>query len=485
MSERDVQRSRAAQVGVLMRAYRETFASERGRRGLTQEELLRRMGAVESDYAERYSHATVSRWESGVTRPTVQRLLAFGKALDLSTSEVAGLILLAGLAPDFQAATDRATRGPGDVSPSEADESEEPNSVGIEPAASDGTADSPGLEQSSTIDDLGRFLILRCLPLGMLIVGGGYAFSIFAGNESWVPTVYVGLVSGLVLIQGFMWPSRRYGLREFFWISIFFLLTTPFLQFAPIRLDHYNLALVLGVPGSLWAYMLGLVINFAMSAGAGLMFHLLWKWQYSSSRGSRTALRRAVWVVLPPVLVVYGILVVITNISIVIQLAFLFPVFSGVFTLLLFLRDPQITLSERDQRFLLSTMVALSIVWSTLGIFTVVAIYLSPDLPTVLPDHNLLTSWEIDFAELGLSREEALERVNLGYMWHSMCVFAYMFFIVGGNVFVSIYKAGSGSRGDSMAENRVIARHIGDDSGHTELDIAQSTGFPVETDRPT
>ena len=197
-----------------MRAYRETFASERGRRGLTQEELLRRMGAVESDYAERYSHATVSRWESGVTRPTVQRLLAFGKALDLSTSEVAGLILLAGLAPDFQAATDRATRGPGDVSPSEADESEEPNSVGIEPAASDGTADSPGLEQSSTIDDLGRFLILRCLPLGMLIVGGGYAFSIFAGNESWVPTVYVGLVSGLVLIQGFMWPSRRYGLRS-------------------------------------------------------------------------------------------------------------------------------------------------------------------------------------------------------------------------------------------------------------------------------
>ena len=104
MRERDVQRARATQVGQLMRSYREFFSRGGGRRGLTQEALLERMGSVASDYAERYSHATVSRWESGDTRPTLQRLKVFGQALRLSQTEVAGLVLLAGLAPDFRTA---------------------------------------------------------------------------------------------------------------------------------------------------------------------------------------------------------------------------------------------------------------------------------------------------------------------------------------------------------------------------------------------
>ena len=93
MSERDVVRARAAQVGFLMRSYRQSFSAGGGRRGLTQEALLERMGSVDRNYAERYSHGTVSRWESGGTRPTIQRLKVFGKALDLSRTEVAGLIL--------------------------------------------------------------------------------------------------------------------------------------------------------------------------------------------------------------------------------------------------------------------------------------------------------------------------------------------------------------------------------------------------------
>ena len=113
MRDRDVQRARAAQLGLLMRSYRESFAPGDGRRGLTQEALLDRMGAADSDYAERYSHATVSRWESGSTRPILQRLKVFGKALDLSRTEVAGLILLAGLAPDFRTAVGHVT-GSGD-----------------------------------------------------------------------------------------------------------------------------------------------------------------------------------------------------------------------------------------------------------------------------------------------------------------------------------------------------------------------------------
>ena len=101
-SKTEQERIRAAQVGLLMRAYRESFPREDGRRGITQTELLRRMGYVEPEYARRTSHGAVSRWESGVTPLTAERIETFGKALNLSDEEIEGLSLLAGLDPSYQ-----------------------------------------------------------------------------------------------------------------------------------------------------------------------------------------------------------------------------------------------------------------------------------------------------------------------------------------------------------------------------------------------
>ena len=80
-----------------MKAYRESFVPGIGLKGISQEELLIRMADVDANYSQRFSHTTVSRWESGTTRPTVERLRVFGKALNLVEEEVAGLLLLAGL----------------------------------------------------------------------------------------------------------------------------------------------------------------------------------------------------------------------------------------------------------------------------------------------------------------------------------------------------------------------------------------------------
>ena len=43
-----------------------------------------------------------------------------------------------------------------------------------------------------------------------------------------------------MLAQGFLLPDHGAPFREFFWVSLFFLLTTPLLQFASTRVDHYN-----------------------------------------------------------------------------------------------------------------------------------------------------------------------------------------------------------------------------------------------------
>ena len=41
---------------------------------------------------------------------------------------------------------------------------------------------------------------------------------------------------------------------------------------------------------------------------------------------------------------------------------------------------------------------------------------------------------------LGFTRDEALDRLNVGYLWHAIWVFAYMFFVIGGRLIVSVYR---------------------------------------------
>ena len=431
-----------------MRAYRESFTRDDGRRGLTQEELLRRMGSVDGEYAQRFSHATVSRWESGATRPRVERLRVFGKALDLPETEVAGMVLLAGLAPDFRSALMQVNL-PQETRDEETRNEETRNGRDMGNLDEDFPDGGPnGFESDeenvSVLRSVAGFLIRRCLPLGLWVVVLGYVLSLPGWNGSWMPVVYAALVAAVVLAQGFVKPDHGAGLREFFWVSVFFLLTTPLLQFAPLQMDHYNFYLIDGVAGTQIPWMLALLLNLFLAVLAGLMFDLLARWQYPGDGQPGSAIRRATLVVLPPVAVVYGVVVVITNLSVSIQLAVLLPVLATVLAGLLVLKDPAVKPTERDRRVLFPALMTTATVSTFLGIVTILAVYFSPDVPAVLPDHNLVASWELDFDELGYSREEALGMVNLGYMWHAMCVLVYMVLVVGGALIVEIYRMGGG-----------------------------------------
>ena len=151
-------------------------------------------------------------------------------------------------------------------------------------------------------------------------------------------------------------------------------------------MDHYNFHTIGDLAGTQLPYMLAILVNLVIASAAGLMFQLLWRWQYSGDSGESSALRRAASVALPPVILVYAVVVVITNISVSIQLA----VLAAVFTALLVLCDPTFNPSERDRLFLLSTTSVLAIVSTSLGIVAILAIYISPEMPSVLADHNLL-----------------------------------------------------------------------------------------------
>ena len=264
-----------------MRSYRDAFVREDGTRGLTQEELLLRMGAADESYAERYSHTTVSRWESGYTRPSLERIRVFGRAVNLSEAEVAGLILLAGLAPDFNAASLQvrlAERESSEVQVEWSEGESDPRDMGH------------ALSGSAYLRGMGLFLAQRFLPLAIWIVVLGYALSFIDWDGAHVPVIYVGLVVGVVLAQGFIFPGKDVPLREFFWISTFFVLATPLLQFAPLLMDYYNFYTIGDFAGTPLPYVLALLLNLVLSCTAGLMFDFFWRRQYCPVGPRREAL---------------------------------------------------------------------------------------------------------------------------------------------------------------------------------------------------
>ena len=425
-----------------MRSYREAFVDEEGRRGLSQEQLLRRMAAVNREYAQRFSHATVSRWESGHTRPTLARLLVFGEALRLSGEDVAGLVLLAGLAQSYEDAavlvglSDEQSPRPVPVS----DESH----VGVNTPDSDGNL-------SWHLGIAFQFVTYRTLPLAALIVGLGFAMGLLDWHMSWLPAMYGSIVLGVVLLQGFQFPSRAAGHREFFWISVFVLLTTPIFQYALLGLDYYNFYRIGDFADTPLPWMLVLLVNLGLASTAGLMYHFLWRWQYARNLGSGSPVGRAAWTVLPPLALVYGVVMLFSNVSVVIQLAMLFPALAIAFLAFLALKDPGLSLVEADRRLLFPAAMGLGMLGISLGIAVVLVVYNSPNMPQALPDHNLLASWDINFDELGLSRAEALDRINAGYVWHAMLVIAYMGIVVCGRFLVEVYRIGGGTSAPTRA----------------------------------
>ncbi len=448
-SERGVQKSRATQVGLLMRSYRESYTREDGRRGLTQDELLRLMADVAGEYGERSSHATVSRWESGATRPSLERLKTFGTALHLPETEIAGLILLAGLAVDFDSARERADSKNGHANGNgNGNGSSDHGLIDWDPPVDESADDgserdvSTGVHLPSLILESARFLFVRTLLVAAAIVGLGFAFSWLGWDNMWMPTGYVVLAIGLVVTQGFLIADVKAGLREFYWVSVFVVLTTPLLQFGALGMDHYGFYRLGNFAGPHTPFMLALVMNVALSGTAGLLFNLLWHWQNNSDREGRSFHSRAAWVAVPPLAGAYLVIIVLSNASIWLQLGILMPVLAAQFTALLILRDPTLNPTENERRFAQNCTLSIVIMGTVIGAAIVMTVYLLPDLPMVLPDHNLIQSWEIDFDSLGYSRAEALEKLNIGYVWHAMLLYVYMLFVIGGNFMVAIYRMG-------------------------------------------
>ena len=101
------------------------------------------------------------------------------------------------------------------------------------------------------------------------------------------------------------------------------------------------------------------------------------------------------------------------------------------FTTILAFRDERVTLSEYEAKLSLAAAVAAVITLCAAGAAGTMVAYLSPS-PLAVPDHNLLTSWEIDYERLGYPPEEMMERYRVGILLMSIPVIAYLAIALGG-----------------------------------------------------
>ena len=153
----------------------------------------------------------------------VQRLRIFGKALNLSETEVEGLIVLAGLAPDFETAREHMGGSVSFPDPvEEAGPSRDPSTVSTMAGAGGDEPAIPAFLRAAL-----RRLAFRLLLPALYVVMGGYALSAMGWNDDWMPLAYLMVTSLLVMTQTLVWPDRREDLGDLYWASMFILLACP------------------------------------------------------------------------------------------------------------------------------------------------------------------------------------------------------------------------------------------------------------------
>ena len=436
------QRLRARQVGMLMRAYRHSYRQEAGAKRLSQNGLLDLMAQVDSSYAGRHDHSTVVRWESGAIRPTRERLEVFGRALSLSPTEVDGLISLAGL--DTNAATSKTTETQDLVEPDNAEEAVSPGpperlSPGRVAAAGDGNVSSAYAGYAI------RYVRSRFLVPGLSVALAGYFLALLGWNSSFMLAVYVGVATCVLTAQGFLRLRRSDNdLRELLFVTVFFQLSIPLLHAPLTKMDAYGLYSIGDFAGTSIPFTLSLIANLLVAMASGLMFHFLHRWQYSGPTVEKGVYGRAAWTVLPPIALVYAFLLAFSNVGSWIVGLGLFTLIAGVFTTLVVLRDRDISITEWDRKFLLSTAVAVTIVLSALGLAAILATYLQPSSYDV-SEQGLFYTWTMDFDALGYPADEYFERSRLAVTWSSLTTLAYMVIVIGVKLIVTIYKLDGGN----------------------------------------
>ena len=440
------------QLGILIRGYRDAA-------GLTQEalsELLRQ----DVTYSGSRDRSQISNYERGRHLPSEQFLRAFIEAVKprleaqgvaLEESEAKHLLFIAGYA-----------------SPSDADLSELRTSVGavrdVQERLHAGVEDvragqqrlqggllvlSEQVSNNVSINERVKDTLLKMVPPALYVAMIGYAIDALGLIRTWVLLSYlavgIGIVASTVLMRRFR-SDEHDRMSDLFFVSIFFLLSTPLLQGAFTRMDHYGFHTLPQFTGTIIPFALTMITNLVLSLASAFIFGVLRNW-LSGDQNRLSPLSRAVWATLPPIAFLYTNVLLFGNPGMWVFYLATFGAFSGAFIAVVAIRDPELRLDERDgwmMKAAFTVIVIIATLW-TVGTFVS---YAQPST-VASGDHNTLWSSDPDLAPLdlpspehfdalGYPGEQYWERVRFGMLWMSVATILYLTIVLGFNIMSAV-----------------------------------------------
>ena len=383
------------------------------------------MATVDHDYEERYSHATVSRWENGVTGVSEERLVVFARALGLSDGDLSGLLLLAGFEPERVGFQGDNRRSPREFRPQ---------------------VPRDGQEQARNLGHaLQNLLLFRALPLFAGVGLIGTVLLVVSWSATTALVFCMLTILGGVLLQGLLVPPRGAPMREFFWGSLFFLLSSPSLRFAGVGADPYGFYRFFPDRMALLSCLMVIALNLAIAIFAGLLYEVLWRsaWRRVLSWGATSiGVERPVVSVAVPVIFTCLAVLFVANLWVLLHHLILLPVFGVVMVLMLVVGEGRLQISRDDARLFFVCALATVLVGSVLGLSAIALGFNTMDFSGTVPDHNIFGKWEFSHADLGMSLEDYQHRLRIGFVADALSSYMYMVFVMGWRLLAAIYRSG-------------------------------------------
>jgi hypothetical protein len=99
--------------------------------------------------------------------------------------------------------------------------------------------------------------------------------------------------------------------------------------------------------------------------------------------------------------------------------------------------DPEVKLGEWEAKVAFASSIGVMCVLFIVAIVGMLVNYTGSQTPSY---GNHLWKWAIDYSALGYPQAEVAERMRIGYIWTMFAGIAYMLFVVGSNLLVTIYR---------------------------------------------
>lgn len=434
--------SAAVLVGRLIRSYRNSVSRDKPKLG--QDALLSLMAESGEDYGI-YDRTSVSKWENGKELAPKGFLEALGRTLNIPESEI-NLILAWYDPPASHEASEKL------LAVMQSIESRLEDAQNAQEDSGDPAAPEPSADDAYAV---ARSALRKAALPGVYALAVGFMLNAVGLNGTAVVLAHALAAASLVTGQwALRWlkqdrdASEQETIADLFFISLFVTLNTPALIGAFTKADHFGFYTLGPLANTATPFVLMVLANLALSLAGTVTFGLLQRRQYGLDRG-QNAFVRAVWITLPPLLLVYVNIIFFTNMGACIFFMIVFGVLFGAFTAIIALNEPGMKLGLDG--FVLKATILVIILLCASGVAGMLMGYMEPDIVLTAADLRVIP---LGTEALGYTAEERVERLRLGILWMSLATIAYLAVVVGGYLLMTVRRATS-----QNPEN--VARQVG------------------------